>query len=380
MWIRLDLRRRLRSLVVLALLVALTTTVVLTAVAGSRRGASAISRLLEQTKPATIAVLPNEPGFDWEAVEAIEGVEAVGEFPVASYLVDGLPPEDVANFPYDADVMRTIEAPVVLEGRLADPTRDDEVVISSAFEGNYGKGVGDAVTIRLYSPEQMDAVDSEGADLTEPEGSVIDARIVGVIRSPWFNDSGTSSGTLVPSAGLFAQHREELIGSQGLRSINALVRLDGGGDAVPEFREELAEVSGRRDIEFFDLVGGAQHVHDVARFEADALLAFAAAAGIAALFLVGQSIVRYVAGATAELGVLRSVGMRPRHLRTMAAVGPALAAVVGGAVGAFTAFAISWWRAPSPHRGSQGGPTPAPRPAAPHGWRRCPRGSVPRYP
>ena len=295
-----------------------------------------------ETKPATIAVLPNEPGFDWEAIEAIDGVEAVGQFPVSSYVVDGLP-DEAANFPYDAAVMHTVEAPVVLEGRLADPARDDEAVITAEFEDSAGKGVGDAVTIRLYSPEQIDAVDTEGAELTEPEG---------------FRDRGTdrrrgpvavvqrlrrssARGTVVPSAGLLTQHREELIGSLGLRYINALVRLEGGGDAVPEFREELAEVTGRRDIEFFDLVDDARHVHDVARFEADALLVFAAAAGIAALFLVGQSIVRYVAAATAELGVLRSVGMRPRHVRTMAAVGPTLAAVVGGAVGVFGAFLLS---------------------------------------
>ena len=71
-------------------------------------------------------------------------------------------------------------------------------------------------------------------------------------------------------------------------------------------------MSGRTDIAFFNLAEDGQHLRDVARFEADALLAFAAAAAIAALFLVGQSIVRYVAGTTADLEVLRAMGMRPR--------------------------------------------------------------------
>ena len=84
-----------------------------------------------------------------------------------------------------------------------------------------------------------------------------------------------------------------------------------------------------------------RHVREVTGFEADALLAFAAAAGIAALFLVGQSIVRYVAGTTADLEVLRSVGMRPRPLRAMAAVGPTLAAVLGGGLGVGGAFLAS---------------------------------------
>jgi hypothetical protein len=43
-WLRLDLRRRWRSLVVLALLVALSAGVVLTAVAGARRGDTAFGR------------------------------------------------------------------------------------------------------------------------------------------------------------------------------------------------------------------------------------------------------------------------------------------------------------------------------------------------
>ena len=118
MWIQLDLRRRVRSLLVLAVLVAVTTAVVLTAVAGSRRGATAVDRLVEQTKPATIAVLPNEPGFDWEAIEPSKALRP-GPVRREDYVVDGC--RRAANFPFDAAAMHSIEVPVVLEGRLADP-------------------------------------------------------------------------------------------------------------------------------------------------------------------------------------------------------------------------------------------------------------------
>ncbi|MBA3294578.1 MAG: hypothetical protein H0T40_12835, partial [Geodermatophilaceae bacterium] len=76
-WLRLDLRRRRRSLTVLALLIAFTTTVVLAATAGARRGDSAIERLTAQTLPLDLVVLPNKPGFDWDAVRAMPQVEAV---------------------------------------------------------------------------------------------------------------------------------------------------------------------------------------------------------------------------------------------------------------------------------------------------------------
>ncbi len=340
-WIRLDLRARARSLTVLAVLVAVTAGVVLTSVAGARRGASTIDRLVDRTLPATVAALPNQPDFDWEAVEALPEVAALARFAVASYQIDGVDAEESGDFPYADGIMDDVERPVVLEGRVADPTRDDEAVITRAFEGTYGKGVGDTVTIRLYTPDQADQLFSTDP-VGDPGGPVIEARIVGVVRSPWFSDSGTSlRGRLIPSAALFDQHLPNLIGANETASINALVRLHGGAGAVAEFRDDLAEVSGRRDIDFFNLAEEAQHQVDVADFEADALLAFAASALVAAIFLVGQSVVRFVAGTTQDLRVLSAVGMPPRHVRVAAAAGPTLAAVVGAAVGVIGAYGAS---------------------------------------
>ena len=340
-WARLDLRRRARSLALLAVLVALATATVATAVSGARRGSSVVDRLLERTKPATIAVLPNEPGFDWAEVAGLPGVEALARFPLSSYEVDGLPAE-ATDFVYqDREIMDAIERPVVLEGRLADPARDDEAVITANFEGRYGKGVGDTVTIRLLTPEQIDE-GALGVSIPEATGPRIETRIVGVVRSPWFGDDpAVDGGRLFPSVGLFTRHEANLLGNDGLIFSNALVRLEGGGAAIPAFRERLAEVSGRRDIEFFDLVAMADHARDVGDFEADSLLAFALAAAVAAVFLVGQSVARYAAGSTTDIEVLRAFGMSPRHVRAGLAVGPTLAATIGAIAGATTSVLLS---------------------------------------
>ena len=65
-----------------ALLVALTVGTVLTAVAGARRGESAFDRLWAVTLPATITVVPNQPGFDWSAIESLPEVSATTLFVV----------------------------------------------------------------------------------------------------------------------------------------------------------------------------------------------------------------------------------------------------------------------------------------------------------
>ncbi len=69
-WLRVDMRHRWRSLVILSLLVAVSAATVLAGLAGARRGSSAQDRLVRRTLPATTVVLANTTGFDWGPVGA----------------------------------------------------------------------------------------------------------------------------------------------------------------------------------------------------------------------------------------------------------------------------------------------------------------------
>jgi hypothetical protein len=49
-----------------------------------------------------------------------------------------------------------------------------------------------------------------------------------------------------------AHYRASLLGAGGNGFVNALVRLKGGTAAIPQFRADLARVTGRSDIDVWD--------------------------------------------------------------------------------------------------------------------------------
>jgi hypothetical protein len=342
-WARLETQRRWRSLIALALLVALCTATVLAAVSGARRGQTALDRLLAHTLPATVTVLPNQPGFDWARIRALPEVAALTTFAVSGFVLDGYPlaTQNTGFPPGDSQVMRTIERPVVLQGRRLDPRRVTEVDVTPLFPANYGKGVGDTLTLQLATPQEI----SRGYDPSSgrfPHGPKIRARIVGVIRSPWFSDSVGSNGAVLGSPALLARYRANILSAQGY--INALVRLRGGAADIPRFRADLARVTGRPDIDVWNnLVNLGDPARRTTGYEAACLLAFGLAALAAAFFLVGQSVARYTAATVADLQVLRAPGMTPRQAVAAACAAPVLAAVAGATLGVAGAIAASAW-------------------------------------
>jgi hypothetical protein len=346
-WSRLDFRRRWRSLLVMALLVALAAGTVMTTLAGAKRGASAGDRLLAQTLPPDVIVPANRPGLDWDAVRGLPEVEALTTLLFSGYEIEGVPPElasEQAAPPADAEAMRTIERPVVLEGRRSDPARSDEVVVTPAFIENSGKEVGDRLTIHLYSPEQIDRYLLENVEPQEPEGPRVEMTIVGVVRSFWYSDATHEGpGSVFPSAGFFTAYEDNLLGAQRSAFFNALVRLHGGEAAIPAFTRGLVALTGQPDIDVWNVWEDIRHHQEVDRFEANSLLVFALAAAVAAIFLVGTAIARYASATVTELRLLRAVGLTPAQALSAAVIGPGVAGGLGALLGVAGAIVASRW-------------------------------------
>jgi FtsX-like permease family protein len=347
-WLRIDLRRRWRSLIVLALLIAIAGATVMAALAGARRAASAQERLNSQTLSATSLILPNTPGFDWSPIRQLPEVAALTTFVVAySGTTEGVPEESGGFPPADDGFMRTVEKPVIFSGRPVDPRRADEVIVTRQFVEHFHKGVGDTFVLVLATPSEVAAEEGSG-----PNGVYTGPRItmhivgVGESSSTWGADSPGGTGGFQPSPGLYAQYRDNIVGPDPAKSpvyINALVRLRGGEADIPQLRKDIARITGRSDIEVSNQPEQQRGIQHGIAFEARCLLAFAIAAFVAALFLVGQAIIRYAAASTVELRTLRALGMSPRQATVTAASGPVVAGVLGAALAVGGAFVASRW-------------------------------------
>ena len=215
--------------------------------------------------------------------------------------------------------------------------------MTPAFVDSYGKGVGDTVTVRLFTPESTDLTQVGDPLAVQPDGPQIPTRIVGVVRSIWFSDTVGIPGRLIPSVGLFQHYPANVLGAKQSVFVNALVRLRAGAADLPAFRNDLARVSGRSDIELLDLVALAAKAQRVDDFESGCLLAFGLAALLAAVVLVGQAVARYTAASVGDLHLLRPMGMTPRQVVLSATAGPAAAGVLGAALGVLAAVAASRW-------------------------------------
>ncbi|HZC69798.1 MAG TPA: ABC transporter permease [Jatrophihabitans sp.] len=359
-WLRIELRRRWRSLVLLALLAALSGGVVLASVAGARRAASAVDRLSARANPATAVVFANTPEFEWSRVRKLPEVESLTTFVMRySFFFDGISHRigiggrslDTslrgAYAPVDDAILHTIEQPVVLRGRLFDPARDDEVVVTPDFVKHTGKDVGDTLSLTLPSPAEVRAgLDGTSAALSGPHLAI---HVVGVVRSPWFTDSVDSDGGAILSPGLVARHPQNTIGAAHSRTnpswVNALVRLRGGEGALPKFRTALARAVHRADIQVWNLPERLREQQHEITFESRCLLAFGGAVLIAALFVLAQTMARYTAGGVGDLSAaLRGAGLTRRDEIVLAAAAPtAVATCAAVAAGGIAIVASRWF-------------------------------------
>jgi ABC-type antimicrobial peptide transport system permease subunit len=316
------------------------------ALAGGRRGAGALERLYDRTNPATVAVYSNTPDFPWEQVRHLPNVAAMHLFLLDyTYAFDGFPQSVLGFPPVDDAILHDIETPVVFEGRMYDPSRVDEVVVTRRLLSAHQKKLGDQVVISLPSKKEMAQQEGSGpgGSFTGPR---IKTKIVGVVGSPFFGDEPGSTGQIFVSPAVVAQYRDYTIGKADnpnnlFNFVSALVRLRHGEADLAVFESAVSRIQPGLDLEFTHLREQQRGAQREISFEARCLLAFGVVALVAAVFLVGQAVARYTTASTTELRSLQAVGITPRQSVVATAAGPIIAGAVGALVGVAGAYFAS---------------------------------------
>jgi len=354
-------RAALRSWVSLALLLAVVGGGVLAAGAGARRTDTAYPRFLADSNSADVLVnaSPNDPTMDnTPLLEKIAKLPQVAQAGIGYFVLGGvsLPSgrrvdeNDVSLIAVpDARYGTSIDHFKVLDGRLADPARVDEATISFPFADNakFKVHVGDALTIRLLSPQDVRALLAT-AGASSPDifgaahGAVVHVRVAGVMASPL----GTDFPPLPPHVGasvyltpaFLHRYRSSMLSFGG-----EPVKLRHGTADLAAFEAAAEQLGADAQVPVSSQAIGVHEavVQDTLHLQAVGVGVLAGLAAAVLLLVLGQGVARRVALEATDHTALRALGASRGQLWATSMVRAALAGLAGAIGAVILAVALS---------------------------------------
>jgi hypothetical protein len=341
---RLQIHRRWRNLVVVALFAAIVFGLATALVAGARRSASVVHRYFDATIPYDLTV----GGLDMRqsALRAIPGVaRADRDTYFGSTLVerDGSLGGAINGLVYDRSAIDpTIR---VLAGRLPDADDASAVLVNEEFVRAFGRGPGDTLTVKTFAPGDRSDVEANRYD--HPHGPMYRFRIAALIRTPLdialdqphalsTQPSISNNGMFVPAAFYNVNHTDflgfgdaydvELAPSTNRRAFEAAVRRTFGDDVY----FGPARFAARRDS-FTTPVD----------LETTGLLALGVATATAGAIVVALLLAAEQRAHQDDDDLLRALGATRRGVATVAVLRTAPFAAAGAVLAVVLACALS---------------------------------------
>lgn len=344
MRVRSELRAGRRSLLALALLIAIASAAVLAPLAGARRTGSAYDRFLADANAHDVETNEGVPGLGYAYsldLERAAALPEVDEYEIQSVYPVGFRTSTSEALPgSEAVVLRPklfegggLSRARVLSGRLPDPTRADEVAIGYGLGEREGIRRGDRLTIQLLSRDLL----TKGFDFTTVLEE-LEVSVVGVLLLPGAIPPAIRYGQIYATPAFDERFRDRTATALGL-----FVRLDRGAQDLETFKNNLvaiAEPPGS-NIQFLtsnDQDGGVRRSIDI---YVVALQAFAVLAAAAALLIVTQTVLRQLALGSDDHPALRALGMTPGQLVAGSILKTAVATLAGVAGGIAISYALS---------------------------------------
>jgi FtsX-like permease family/MacB-like periplasmic core domain len=230
----------------------------------------------------------------------------------------------------------------VTQGRMADPRRPDEFVMTAEAARLLGLHVGETVPYGLFTNEQT-SLPGIGTPSVQPHRR-IDARLVGLValNSEIVQDQVDRFPALVLFTPALAH---EVLADSGRGASGTTyygLQLDHGSRDVAQVGRELAGLLPRgAQYNFHTTAPIEAKVGQVVRPVAIALGAFGAVAALAALLIAGQVVSRQVRTASEDLTVLRALGADPAVIAADGLFGVIGAVVLGSLLAVVVAAALS---------------------------------------
>lgn len=340
-WAWADLRARWRSLVALGVLVGAVGGLSAAALAGARRTDTSFERLRDRTNAADAIVFPSQVGVfqaDWDALLERPEIAQLARWTLSFGRVAGVEGEGVLFVPADRHWLNDVDRPVVVEGRMFDPSAPYEVVVGEAASGTGADVSGNPLpsfpvgSVIDYKPFGAGQDDRSGEP---PAGPDLQLRVVGVVRH--VHEFLFVPGMVMPSPAFLDRH-----GSDLLLVENAMVRLANGAADIPQLQRDVNElVAPGTPINDLHLI--QRRVDTTLGVERAALLLLAAAIALGGLMLAIQALGRSVQIPDDEVKVLRAMGFDRAAIALCTVVVHVLVAVLGVVTTLTIAVVASRW-------------------------------------
>ena len=327
-----EFRRRWRSWLVLAALIAVVGGLVLAAGAAGRRTATTFPRFVT-AHGFDVYVYNNQPVPGLAGLPGVASVTTIGNPASGQPTCDCTHAIDAPNF-YINEVSPTALSRVVklVAGRMPTQSSQDEVLASFNLQQNNGVHIGSVIHAPLYASSQGQALASSAN--ASPSGPTVAFHVVGIGAAELEFPSGQA-----PEYDLFTT--QAFAHAENQRTVVAnvyLVRLRHGTLDLPRFtaaanRLHLVYVSNQDTA----AAAVAASIHP----QAVGWWVLAALAALAGLAVVGQALGRQSVVESEEYRTLSALGLPRRQLVVLGTTRNLVVALAGGAGAVVVAYSLS---------------------------------------
>ncbi len=329
---RAELRRRWRSWLALATLIAVVGGVVLAAAAAGRRTESAFPRFVAAY------------GFD-AGVYTTRPVPKLAELSGVSSAIDvvgpstGQPTCDCTN-PINPNDFEVLVVPPgsrpiykLISGHLPDPSSPDQVLASFTLQQNDGVHVGTVIHVPFYAAAQASAYDNAIGAPPRPDGPTVAFRVVGFEAAESEFPSGSSLSYDLYTTPAFARTLLPRTATGDLY----YVRLRNGAAGVPQFSQQASSLG----AEATNLNEMAASVQASIHPQAVGWWILALLSALVALAVVGQALVRQSIVESEDYPTMAALGADRRQLLALGLARNVAVGLAGAAGAVVVAVALS---------------------------------------